>query len=100
MAKAKANKAQAVRDYLTANPDAGVKEVVSALKEKGIKIQDSRVYFIRGKMRAKKRRQTREKVAKVSPNSDPLTLIREIKALAQRSGGLGKLQELVEALAE
>ena len=35
-----------------------------------------------------------------SANGDPVALIREVKALAGKTGGIDKLKELVEALAE
>src|SRR5438477_8012023 len=98
----KTNKSQAIRDLLTAKPDMTVKEVLAALADKGLKVRDNLVYFIKGKMKAKTQRRNRVvRAARVaSANGDPVTLIREVKALAGRSGGISKLKELVEALAE
>jgi len=97
------NKSQAIRNLLSGNPELKAKEVVSTLNGKGIKVNDSLVYFIKGKMKVGKQR--RKKVigaarAAVSSNGDPVTLIREIKAMAEKTGGIGKLKDLVEALAE
>ena len=98
----KTNKSQAIRDLLTANPEMTAKEVLAALADKGLKVTDNLVYFIKGKMKAKTQRRKRVVRAAQAANSngDPVTLIREVKALAGRSGGIGKLKELVEALAE
>jgi hypothetical protein len=112
MAKAKGkNRSQSIRDYLTANPEAKAKEVVEALGKNGIKVNDGLVYAVKGGMKEKKRR--KKKVAKAAmaavskPSSngqasktDALTMIREVKALAQKAGGYAKLKELVDALAE
>src|SRR5205823_3515506 len=96
------NKSQAIRDLLTAKPDMMVKEVLAALADKGLKVRDNLVYFIKGKMKAKKQRRKRvvRAARAATTNGDPVTLVREIKALAGRSGGIDKLKELVEALAE
>src|SRR5262245_53256201 len=98
----KANKSQAVRDVLTAKPDMTTKEVVAALADKGLKVKPNLVYFIKGKMKAKTQRRKRvvRAARAASTNSDPVSLILEVKALAARSGGIGKLKELVDALAE
>jgi hypothetical protein len=97
------NKSQAVRDLLTQRPDMAVKDIVATLSDKGMTIKPNLVYFLKGKMKAGKQRRTkviRAARAAASTNSDPVTLIREIKALAEKSGGISKLRELVEALAE
>jgi hypothetical protein len=98
----KTNKSQAIRDLLTANPEMTAREVLSALSARGLKVTDNLVYFIKGKMKAKTQRRRRvvRAARAASANGDPVTLIREIKALAGKSGGIGKLKELVEALAE
>jgi hypothetical protein len=108
MAKAKVNKSQMVREILAANPALKAKEVVAAMAEKGQKITDNLVYFLKGKSSAKKARKKRVvKAAKAahatgaaSSNADALTMIREVKSLAQKAGGYSKLKELVDALAE
>jgi hypothetical protein len=99
------NKSQAIREYLHSNPRAGGTEVIAKLAEKGIQVKPSLVYFVKGKLKAGSQR--RKKVAQAaraaaaSPSHpDPLTLIRDIKSLAAKCGGIGKLKALVEALAE
>jgi hypothetical protein len=98
----KTNKSQAIRDLLTARPEMTAKEVLAALSSRGLKVKDSLVYFIKGKMKAKTHRRKRvvRAARAASTNGDPVTLIREVKVLAGRAGGIGKLKELVEAMAE
>ncbi len=103
--KTSTNKSQAVRDYLQANPNAKAKEVVEALAQKDIKVATSLVYFLKGKSSAKKQRKARVVIAAKAATtegvkSDALTLIRDIKALAVKHGGMARLKELVDALAE
>jgi hypothetical protein len=109
MAKQKVNKSQIVREILTANPEMKAKEVVEAMAAKGHKITDALVYTIKGSMKEKKKRKARVvKAAKAAvPSSngqatkaDAITMIREVKSLAQKAGGYEKLKELVDALAE
>jgi hypothetical protein len=102
MAKAKTNKSQMVRDMLTENPQMPVKDIVSTMAAKGQKVTPNLVYFLRMKAKAKKRRQVRQKVAKVVSSNgslDAVTVIVKVKGLAAEVGGMGKLKELVEALA-
>ena len=96
------NKSQAVRDVLTAKPDMTTKEVVAALADKGLNVKPNLVYFIKGKMKAKTQRRKRvvRAARAASANGDPVALIRDVKVLAGRAGGIGKLKELVEALAQ
>ena len=106
--KEKVNKSQMVREILGANPEMKAKEVVAAMAAKGQKITDALVYFLKGKSSAKKARKKRVvKAAKAAhvtgvagSNADALTMIREVKGLAQKAGGYAKLKELVDALAE
>jgi hypothetical protein len=99
--KTKTNKSQMIRDLLKANPKMPVSEVVAKLAEKNLKVTPNLVYYIRLKMGAKRRRKIRRKVQKiVGGNGDALTLIRSVKELAADAGGLAKLKELVEAIAE
>jgi arginine repressor len=102
------NKSQLVRDLLTENPKLSVQEVLSTLAAKGIKANKSLYYFVKTKMKTKKRK-AREKVAKemvtasTSSNGsvvDALTTIKQIKSLAHELGGMKKLKALVEALSE
>src|SRR2546422_256397 len=94
----KTNKSQAIRDLLAAKPEMTAKEVLAALAAKGLKVTDNLVYYIKGKMKAKTLRRKRvvRAARAASANGDPIALVRDVKALAGRSGGIGKLKELVE----
>jgi hypothetical protein len=105
------NKSQAIRDFLTANPNMKVKEVVDALGKTGLKVSDNLVYNIKGRLKEKRRRKAHVvKAAKAaattafsnstSIKTDAITMIREVKALAKKAGGYAKLKDLVDALAE
>jgi len=102
------NKSQSIRDHLAQNPKAKAKEVVAALGGKGVKVTEGLVYAVKGSMKERKRRKNRVvRAAKaategghgVSIKADALTMIREVKALAAKAGGYGKLKELVDPLA-
>jgi hypothetical protein len=103
------NKSQAVRDYFGTNPTAKAKEVVEALAKNGLHVKEGLVYAVKGAMKEKKKRKARlvkaAKAATPSNNghvtkSDAISMIREVKALAQKTGGYEKLKDLVDALAE
>ena len=107
------NKSEEIRQILKASPDMPVKEIVSELAERGIKVLDTQVYFVKGKMRGrkgrrKKARQMVEKVAATSGNdgattistADAVATIRKVKVWASEVGGLKKLKSLVDALSE
>lgn len=113
--KQKVNKSQAVRDYLRANPKAGPKEIVAALRKKGIKITPGYVAGIKskgGKRRmAKKARATVENQAAVAEavtapvekkNGDTVTLdqIRAVNEMVKTVGGVGKLNEYLALVKE
>ena len=104
MAKRKGvSKSQAIRDMLAANPKAKTGEIVSALADKGIKVSGNLVYIIKSKGKAKKRRLKRQKAVAASQNaghSNPVALIVDVRHLAVKAGGMGRLKELVDILAE
>ena len=110
MAKAKTqgSKSQSIRDFFTSNPTAKAKEVVAALGKTGIEVNEGLVYAVKGGMKEKKRRKKRVAKAAMAAHSagtlsvkaDAITMIREVKALAEKAGGFAKLTELVAALAE
>lgn len=97
------NKSEEVRQMLKANPEMKAKEVVATLGGKGIKITESLVYFIKGKLHSKKKRKQKAtamvaQVAETTSTPDPLAAILKIKHLASELGGMKKLRALVEAL--
>lgn len=113
MARAKdgTTKSQSIRDYLTSNPESKAKEVVEALGKAGVKVNEGLVYAVKGGMKEKNRRKRRVVRAAMAASSkassngqaskpDAITMIREVRALAEKAGGYDKLKELVDALAE
>jgi len=105
MAKKRGAKSKAIREYLKANPGVKAKEVVEALAAKGIKVTANLVYFLKGAAKSKKKRQMKRQAstakfaAAMKSNGDLVALIHEVRTLAQKVGGYGKLKELADALA-
>ena len=108
-AKEKVSKSQAIRDYLKVHPESRANEVVEALA--GVGVNEGLVYAVKGAMKEKKKRKKRVAKAAMAAVSQPssngtagktdaITMIREVKALAEKAGGYEKLKELVDALAE
>jgi len=50
------NKSEEIRQLFRSNPTMPVKEVISTLAARGIKVTDNLVYFIKGKMKGRKSR--------------------------------------------
>lgn len=106
MAKKKngVNKSEEIRQLLKANPDMAVKEVVSNLAGRGMKVTDNLVYFIKGKMKGRKgrRKRAQQMVANVAAtgSTDPVATILKVKRWASEVGGMKKLKALVDALSE
>jgi hypothetical protein len=97
------NKSALVREILKKNPKTPVKEVASTLAAQGIKISDNYVYMLKSKMKDKKRKLKRQKLmatGKRTGITNPVEMIREIKTLAARAGGLQSLKEMVDVLTE
>src|SRR5208282_4047977 len=97
------NKSVAVKEILAKNPKAKVSEVISALAAQGVKVSYTYVYALKSKGKAKKRKEKREKAVATSNGLgvlDPVDLIREVKSLALRTGGLRNLRQLVDVLGE
>jgi hypothetical protein len=102
--KGDVNKSEEVRKLLTANPDMPAKDIVATLGQRGLKVTDSLVYLVRGKMQGRKgrRKKARQFVAKVAAtgNSDPVATVLKVKHWAEEVGGLKKLKALVDVLSE
>ena len=97
-------KSEEIRQLLQANPNMPAKEVVDTLARKGIKVTDTLVYFIKGKMKGRhgRRQKAHRMVANVAAtgNSDPVATILKVKRWASEVGGMKKLKALVDALSE
>jgi hypothetical protein len=101
--KSDVNKTVAVKEALAKDPKAKASEIVSALAAQGIRVSSAYVYALKSKAKAKKRKEKREKAVATSKSigvTDPVALIREVKNLALRAGGLRNLKQLVEVLGE
>jgi len=88
---------------LAENPKVPVREIVSRLGQRGVRVQPSLVYFIRGRQRHQDRKQRREKAtdsAKRAGLANPIDLVLKAKALAREAGGIHNLKQLIDALAE
>ena len=104
------NKAQAVRDYLTANPAAGPTAVVAALKKQGIDVAPNYVAAIKGKLN---KPSTAKKlpvaaaavpavvvpaaVEKPATNGGTITL-EQVKKVARTVKAMGGFQRMTEVL--
>ena len=93
------NKSQAIRDVLSQNPKMSSKEIVSTLAGQGLKVLPSLVYFVKGQMRRKRRKQIGNRMTEAGV-SNPVDLILKVRSLAEQAGGMRKLKQLVDALAE
>ncbi len=96
---AEINKSAAIREIFDQNPKTQVKEVVATLGHKGIQVQPSLVYFVKGKMKHARRKQIGQSMAKAGI-ANPVDLILRVRGLAEQAGGMTKLKQLVDALAE
>src|SRR5688500_12860594 len=93
------NKSAEIRNVLSQNPKTPVKEVISGLGARGIDVLPSLVYFIKGRMKRQRRRQIGRTMAKAGI-ANPVDLILKVRVLAGEAGGMSKLKQLVDALAE
>ncbi len=103
MAKlARGVKSQAIRDYFTTSPNAMPKEVVAALKEKGLKVSSQNVSTIKGKLSAggKKKRGRPKGAAKRNGSMIALETLVRAKKLADQLGGIDKAKQAMDALAK
>jgi hypothetical protein len=97
------NKSEAVREILGRNPHIPVREIVSTLEQRGIKIHPNLVYLIKSKMRARRGRQKRQRALENSRQmgvANPVELILEVRRLSEKAGGIRHLKQLVDVLAE
>lgn len=99
--KGEVSKSEEVRRLLRENPKIPVKDVVSALGDRGISVTANLVYFVKGKMKGRRQRAKKvvDAVAVATGNSDPIKTILKVKALADEMGGVKKLKALVDVIA-
>jgi hypothetical protein len=97
------NKSASIRELLKENPNAPVKEIVTILGERGIKVSANLVYLLKSKMKQKTRQAKRQRAVVASQKAglaDPVQLIVEVRRLAEKAGGIRRVKELVDLLAE
>jgi len=82
---AKVNKSAAIRDYLSASPEAKPKEIVAALSAKGINVSPNMVSIVKAKTKIKSARRK----AKETPDGG--------SGAADRAGGLDAVLLLYKA---
>jgi hypothetical protein len=93
------NKSEAIREVLAQDPKTPAKEIIAILAARGIRVQPSRVYFIKGKMKRARRKQIGRNMAQAGV-ANPVDLILKVRRLGEQSGGMSKLKKLLDALAE
>jgi len=99
----KINKSQAIRDMLIENPKLKTREVVSQLGDRNIKVTPTLVYYIKSRMRKAKRKQKRDDIdasSKQMLGKDALDIVIRVRGFASEVGGIRKLKQLVDLLAE
>jgi hypothetical protein len=97
------NKSAMIREILSKNPHIKVKEVVALLDQQGIKVNPNLVYIIKSKRSRRAKKEKRKLVAEATRTAgfvNPVQLIVEVRALAEKAGGLRHLKQLVELLAQ
>lgn len=109
MAKKTVNKSEEIRTIFTTTPSASAKEVVAALKEKGIAVSETYVYGVKKTMKPGKKKAPKAavkvaapaKIAAAPSSNGHLGVGASIaiaKAAAEKVGGWAALKEIVDAL--
>jgi hypothetical protein len=97
MAKAKrGTKSAAIREYLAANPGTRTKDVIAALKQKGIRVSGPMVSTLKGKLGGS----VKKRAAAGHNQSPSIEDLIEAKKLADRLGGVDKASAAVAVLAK
>src|SRR5437588_3065105 len=92
-------KSEAIRRVLAENPQASVKEIVSLVAKRGLRVRPTMVYYIRSKQRHEVRRQKRQR-AGANGAAYSVKLILGAMSLARDAGGIKNLKQLVDALTD
>lgn len=102
------NKAQAVRDFLAANPEAKPAEVVAGLGAQGVEISTNYVSVVKSSLKPKRRKQRRKARAKSSSapasrssgdsSTVSLEALLKAKQLADALGGVEAARQAFAAL--
>ena len=113
MAKKQVNKSQAVRDYLSAQPDAMPKDVMAALAKEGIKVSRVLVSTVKSKFNkvstAKKAAKKPAAAVAAAPavvekptNGGTITLeqVKKVACTIKTLGGFQRVTEVLEVIKE
>ena len=108
MAKKKANgsginKSALIRELLAKNPQIKVSEVVAQLAQQKVTVNPNLVYMIKSKGIRKAKKAKRKLVLEATRTAgfvNPVQLIVEVRALAEKAGGMKHLKQLVDLLAQ
>ena len=99
------NKSQAIRDYLQQDPGATPKQIVAALAERGIKVNESLAGNVKytsgargGPRRGRGRGPGRPSTRRVAINTLSAQDLVEAKKLADQLGGIEQARKALEAL--
>lgn len=103
MAKMKRGaKTQAIRDYLSANPDANPHAIVAGLKATGITVKLTLANSVKYKKRSKARKGRAPAVhaaaRKLSAEAVTVEQLIEVKRLADSLGGIAAVRHAINAL--
>jgi hypothetical protein len=100
--KSKVNKSQAIRDYLKTNRKAMPKDVVEALKAKGIKVSPQMVSTVKFNMQKKKgkRRAAGRRASNGRPETVSLSSLLDAKKFVQTVGSFEKAKAALDSYAK
>ena len=103
-AKSEVNKSQAIRDYITANPKAKPKDVVTALSEQGVTVTPAFVSTLRSNDKRKGRkgpgRRGRPAGSTKSASSVGIDSLVQAKKLIDKMGGINQARQALDALSK
>lgn len=91
------SKSEAVRELLAAHPDLSAKDIAAKAG-----VTTSLVYVLKAQTKAKARKAREQKVTAATAANGTLDIafLMDVKKLAERAGGMKKLKEVVDVLAE
>lgn len=105
MAKRKVNKSQEIRDYVSSNPDASLKDVVSAMKKKNISVSIATVANVKSKAGLTRRRKkskaktgTRRTLSVPRSGDVALDALVDAKRLVAKAGSAQRAIEMIRAI--
>ena len=99
----KVSKAEMIRQVVRENPRMKGRDVVATLAKQGVKVHPNHVYLVKSHMKRRGRRMKQERVATTTRGAgitDPTKAVMEVKALAEKLGGMRHLKALVDVLSE